>query len=103
METRERDRVYLEHFISKKKSNLPGNPDYLPSVYPEVTVEKKCSSGNSNFNTNANSLVNQALFAFIWMGKRVWCNSIALFILLDPQILEMLIGVNGVERLDNKV
>ena len=69
METRERDRVFSEHFISKKKSNLPGNPDYRPSVYPEVTVEKKCSSDNSNFNTNADSLMNQTLFAFIWMGK----------------------------------
>ena len=40
---------------------------------------------------------------FNWMGKRVWCNSIALFVLPevlpDPQILGMLIGVDGLERL----
>ena len=62
METMEGNRVCSEHFISKKKSNLPGNPDYVPSVYPEVTVEKKCSSDNLNFNTSADSLVNQTLF-----------------------------------------
>ena len=52
----EGDRVCSEHFISKKKSDLPGCPDYVPSVYPEVTAKKKCISGNSNFNTYADSL-----------------------------------------------
>ena len=52
----EGDRVCSEHFISKKKSDLIGNPDYVPFVNPEVTAKKKCSSGNSNFSTNADSL-----------------------------------------------
>ena len=51
----EGDRVCSEHFTSKKKSDLPGNPNYVPSVYPEVTTKKKCS-GNLNSNTNAESL-----------------------------------------------
>ena len=34
--------------------------------------------------------------------KRVWCNSVALFVLPDLQILEMLIGVDGVERPANE-
>lgn len=38
----EGDRLCSEHFTSKKKSNLPNNPDYVPSVYPE-TVAKKSS------------------------------------------------------------
>ena len=48
----EGDRVCSEHFISKKKADLrvPGNPDYVVSVYPEV-IPKKYISGNSNFNT----------------------------------------------------
>ena len=45
----EGDRICSEHFISKKKSDMPGNPNYVPSVYPEVTAKKKCS-GNSNSN-----------------------------------------------------
>ena len=65
METRQGNRVCSEHFISKKKSNLPGNPDYVPFIYPEVTVEKKCSSDNSNFNTKADSLMNHTLFSFM--------------------------------------
>ena len=44
-----------EHFISKKKSDLPNNPDYVPSVYPHETAKKKCS-GNSNSNMNGGSL-----------------------------------------------
>ena len=50
----EGDRVCSEHFISKKKSDLPGNPDYVPSVYPQETAKKKCSA-NSNSNTLANT------------------------------------------------
>ena len=54
----EGDRVCSEHFIPKKISNLPGNPDYMPSTYLDITVKQKCSSGtcNSNFNTNAVSV-----------------------------------------------
>ena len=44
-----------EHFISKKKADLPNNPDYVPSVYPHEAAKKKCS-GNSNFNMNGESL-----------------------------------------------
>lgn len=51
----EGDRVCSEHFISKKKADLPNNPDYIPSVYPHETAKKKCS-GNSNSNTNGGSL-----------------------------------------------
>ena len=51
----EGDRVCSEHFISKKKANLPNNPDYVPSVYPHETAKKKCS-GNSNSNTNGRGL-----------------------------------------------
>lgn len=36
------DRVCSEHFVSKKKSDLPNSPDYVPSVYPE-TIAKKLS------------------------------------------------------------
>ena len=48
-------RVCSEHFTSKKKSDLPGNPNYVPSVYPEVTAKEKCS-GSSNPNTTTESL-----------------------------------------------
>ena len=51
----EGDTVCSELFISKMKSNLSGNPDYVPSIYPEVTV-KKFSIGDLNFNTDADSL-----------------------------------------------
>ena len=53
---REEDGVCSEHFISKKKANLPGNPDYVPSIYPQEMVKKKCS-GNSNSNMNTEGLV----------------------------------------------
>ena len=43
----EGDRVCLDHFISKKKSDLHNNLDYVPSVYPHETAKKKCS-GNTN-------------------------------------------------------
>ena len=36
----EEDRLCSEHFVSKKKSNLPNNPDYVPSVYPETIAKK---------------------------------------------------------------
>ena len=36
------DRVCSEHFVSKKKSDLPNSPDYVPSVYHE-TIAKKLS------------------------------------------------------------
>lgn len=48
----EGDRVCSEHFISKRKSDLPGNPDYVPSVYPEE-MAKKCSA---NLSSNAENL-----------------------------------------------
>ena len=38
----EGDRLCSEHFVAKKKSDLPNNPDYVPSVYPE-TIAKKSS------------------------------------------------------------
>ena len=34
------DRVCSEHFVSKKKSNLPNSLEYVPSVYPETTAKK---------------------------------------------------------------
>ena len=52
------------------------------------------------------SLVNQTYFFsfYIRAGKKiVWCNSVALFALPDPQILEMLIGMDRVERPANEV
>lgn len=56
----EGDRVCSEHFISKKKADLPNNPGYVPSVYPHKTAKKKCSGlnlgGNSNSNINGGSL-----------------------------------------------
>ena len=36
----EGDRLCSEHFISKKKSDLQNNLDYVPSVYPETIVKK---------------------------------------------------------------
>ena len=51
------------------------------------------------------SLVNQTYFFSFYIRagkKRVWCNSVALFVLPDLQILEMLIGVDGVERPANE-
>ena len=33
----------------------------------------------------------------------MWCNSIALFVLPNPQTLGMLIDVDGIERLVNNV
>ena len=42
------------------------------------------------------SLVNQTYFFSFYIRagkKRVWCNSIALFVLPDPQILEMLVWI----------
>ena len=46
METGEGDRLCSEHFISKKKSDLPNNPDYVPSVYPETIVKKSSCVAN---------------------------------------------------------
>ena len=43
----EGDRLCSEHFISKKKSDLPNNPDYVPSVYPE-TIAKKSGANVSS-------------------------------------------------------
>ena len=41
-------------------------------------------------------------FSFIFGLKKVWCNSIALFVLPDLQILETLIGVDRVDKLVNR-
>ena len=50
------DEVCSELFISKKKPNLPCNVHYVCFVYPEVMGQKKYSSGNFNYNMNADSL-----------------------------------------------
>ena len=67
---------------------------YSCAVYKQVLIAAGPLSG----------LVNQTyFFPFIFgRGKKVWCNSVALFVLPDPQILEMLIGVDGVERPANE-
>ena len=60
MQPGEGDRVCSEHFISKKKADLPNNPDYVPSVYLHEMAKKKSSGnlgGNSNSNMNGGSLV----------------------------------------------
>ena len=36
-----------KHFISRKKSDLPCSPDFVPSVYPEE-AEKSSSAGGLN-------------------------------------------------------
>ena len=53
---------------------------FAPFLFCDVIVDKAYSGGE----------------------KRVWCNSIGLFVLPDLQILEMLIGVDGVERPANE-
>jgi len=52
------------------------------------------------------SLVNQTAFFLLYSDgeKRVWCNSVAFFVLSNLQIfLEMLIVVDGLQRFVNKV
>ena len=41
-------RLCSEHFVSKKKSNLPNNPDYVPSVYPETLAKSSCAANASS-------------------------------------------------------
>ena len=38
------NRICSDHFVSKKKSDVPSNPNYVPSVYPE---EKEDSNDTS--------------------------------------------------------
>ena len=42
----EGDRLCSEHFVSKKKSDLPNSPDYVPSVYPETLAKKSSCAAN---------------------------------------------------------
>ena len=51
MEPGEGDCLCSEHFVSKKKSDLPNSPDYVLSVYPDTLAKK------SNCTANASSLV----------------------------------------------
>ena len=46
-----------------------------------------------------------AFFRFLFgvAEKRVWCNSVASFVLQNLQILEMLIGVDAFQKFVNKV
>ena len=38
----------FEHFVSKKKSNLPNSADYVPSVYPETLAKKTSCTANAS-------------------------------------------------------
>lgn len=40
------DRICSEHFVSKRKSDMPNSPDDVPSVYPE-TIAKKSGCATS--------------------------------------------------------
>ena len=71
--------------------------------FPNSTIIQSYWGTENNTTYICDSLMNQTLFSFIWMGKRVWCNSITSFALPDPHILGLLIGVDGVERLVNRV
>ena len=51
----EGDRLCSEHFISKKKSDLPNNPDYVPSVYPETIAKKSGANVSSLARLNEHS------------------------------------------------
>ena len=44
----EGDRLCSEHFVSKKKSDLPNSPDYVPSVYPETLAKKSSCAANAS-------------------------------------------------------
>ena len=43
----EGDRLCSEHFISKKKSDIPNSPDYVPSDYPETLAKKSSCAANA--------------------------------------------------------
>ena len=40
------DRLCSDHFISGKKSDKPGNPDYVPSVKPKKSPRKSSESSS---------------------------------------------------------
>ena len=57
----ERDRLCSEHFILKKKPDLPNSPDYVPSVYPKTIAKKLCCAANAS-----------SLVCFQWAQ---WCST----------------------------
>ena len=44
----EGDRLCSEQLISKKKSDIPNSPDYVPSDYPESLAKKSSCAANAS-------------------------------------------------------
>ena len=72
----------------------------LMITYSYLHINQLLSSQVASY-SYADNLISKTIY--IWVGERIWCISITLFVLPDLQILEMLIGVDEVKRLVNRV